>query len=215
MKLVRPSIQFMSATRLPLHAVEKAGRTCYRSGDLITKDSAEFFVRKLLSSGHLAMIEHAWMSYRVICDRGISHEIVRHRLFSFAQESTRYCNYSGGVMFIIPPWVDLKPGEYTFGNPMLGTTVAEEWAAFLLKHEDAYLRLLDRWRWSPQQARSVLPNALKTEIVITGNLREWLHFFKLRTAAAAHPQMREVADMLLADARSQVPVVFEDLSKGE
>ena len=221
MKLVKPSIQFMSATRLPLHAIEKAGRTCYKSEDLITKDSAEAFVRKLLSSGHLAMIEHAWMSYRVICDRGVSHEIVRHRLFSYAQESTRYCNYKGGVTFIIPCWMDIEEGEcklddFVWGMPILGTEdeLIKSWLRFLVASETAYTRFLNE-KWTPQRARSVLPNALKTEIVITGNLREWLHFFKLRTAAAAHPQMREVADMLLADARSQVPVVFEDLSKGE
>ena len=101
---------------------------------------------------HLAMIEHVWMSYRIVCDRGVTHEIVRHRLFSYAQESTRYCNYKGGVTFVIPPWVDFVSGDYSFFPPLLGTTVAEEWAVLLLKYEDDYLRLLNRCRWSPQQA---------------------------------------------------------------
>ena len=214
MKLVRPSIQFMSGTRHPLHVIEFAGRTCYKSEDLITKDSAEVFVRKLLNSGHLAMIEHAWMSYRVVCDRGVSHEIVRHRLFSYAQESTRYCDYSGGVTFVIPPWFNvITPSTKIKADEHLSNS-EEIWLHQMMSSEQVYIRLLDKG-WVSQQARSVLPCSLKTEIVISGNLREWLHFFKLRTAADAHPQMREVADMILADARSRVPIVFEDLSKGE
>ncbi|GAG38160.1 unnamed protein product, partial [marine sediment metagenome] len=112
MKLVKPSIKFLDMTDEPLEAIERAGRTCYKSEDKITRFSAEKFVKKLINSGHLAMIEHAWMSYRIVCDCGVTHEIVRHRLFSYAQESTRYCNYKGGVSFVIPPWFNIPVSEY-------------------------------------------------------------------------------------------------------
>lgn len=221
MKLVKPSIEFLNMTENPLKAIEQAGRTCYKSEDNITSISAEAFVRKLINKGHFAMIEHAWASYRVICDRGVTHEIVRHRLFSYAQESTRYCNYSGGVTFVIPPWIDLPPGEYktSWGDtgircslPVMDVSMASTtcsiWAAGIGSAEVRYIDLLERG-WLPQQARAVLPNALKTEIVITGNLREWLHFFKLRTAKTAHPQMQEVANMILKDIRKRVDTIFE------
>jgi len=176
---------------------------CKDCGGVGMVDSSVLFVRKIISRGHLAMIEHAWMSYRVICDRGVTHEIVRHRLFSYAQESTRYCDYKNDHMqFIEPPW--LNEVEYYSKQHCLN---------FLEDAENLYKELRQNG-WSPQEARSILPNALKTEIVITGNLREWLHFFKLRTAKAAHPQMQEIANMLLIDARSRIDVVFEDLSKG-
>jgi thymidylate synthase (FAD) len=194
----------------PLKAIETAGRTCYKSEDKITDNSAIVFTKMLLVRGHDAMIEHASMSYKLVCDRGVSHEIVRHRLFSYAQESTRYCNYKGGVTFIIPPWVDIREGSYTCGQ--LNNVLDEEdyqWAKGMTASEARYLDLLEHG-WSPQQARSVLPNSLKTEIVIAGNLREWRHFFSLRTAAAAHPQMREIASLVLKDAASRIPVIFDE-----
>jgi len=227
MRLIKPSIEFLWITPEPLETIEKAGRTCYKSEDKIASTSAERFVQKLLMKGHFAMIEHASASYRVVCDRGVTHEIVRHRLFSYAQESTRYCDYKGGVTFIIPPWI-VVPGKLLnsevefddegfleFSHSTLrkcvqyaGSTYV--WFCLLQRAERAYKVLRDK-DWTPQQARSVLPNALKTEIVITGNLREWLHFFKLRTAKTAHPQMQEIANMLLEDIRSRVSVIFDEL----
>ena len=197
-------------TENPLQTIEKAGRTCYKSEDKITSKSAASFVHMLIKRGHLAMIEHASMSYRVICDRGVTHEIVRHRLFSYAQESTRYCNYKGGVTFIIPCWFpDFEEGNYD--RLQVRSTIWQReigmWLSMLEQDEWVYRQLLEGG-WSPQQARGVLPNALKTEIVITGNLREWLHFFTLRTAKAAHPQMQEIANMLLIDARSRIEFIF-------
>ena len=178
----------------------------------------------LLAKKHYAMIEHASASYRVICDRGVTHEIVRHRLFSYAQESTRYCNYSGGVVYILPPWVDMAVGVYRinllqetmYHNNTLVTIpprTAEfrPWLDSLVYSEMHYQELITSG-WTPQQARSVLPNSLKTEIVITGNLREWLHFFTLRCATDAHPQMREVAFMLLDDIRSHIPILFDEIT---
>jgi len=222
MYLVKPSIEMLWITPDPLETIEKAGRTCYKSEDKITDKSAEIFVSTLLQRGHHAMIEHASASYRVICDRGVTHEIVRHRLFSYAQESTRYCDYAGGVTFIIPPWTpDIIPGECCFskttsGIELIYTQTLPELTPsslcllhFLKGLEEKYQWLREQYSWTPQQARAVLPNCLKTEIVITGNLREWMHFFKLRTATAAHPQMQEVANMLLADIRTRIPVIFD------
>jgi len=210
MKLIKPSIEFLWMTDEPLETIEEAGRTCYKSEDNISVGSAGRFVRKIMKNSHLAMIEHASASYRVICDRGVTHEIVRHRLFSYAQESTRYCNYKGGVTFIIPPWLNLEEGEYNEGTALPLDVIRNNWLRCLFGCETAYLHLLDE-EWSPQEARSVLPNALKTEIVITGNLREWLHFFELRCAKTAHPQMQEIANMILGDIRERCAVIFDDI----
>ena len=209
MKLVKPSIEFLNMTEEPLRAIERAGRTCYKSEDKITEDSAEKFVGMLLKRGHEAMLEHASASYRIICDRGVTHEIVRHRLFSYAQESTRYCNYKGGVEFIIPPWVYLMQGWYdkdAFSDHP--NTPTNYWAVSMVYSEIEYKNLLSAGQ-SPQQARSVLPNSLKTEIVVTGNLRQWKEFFKQRCAKTAHPQMQEVANMVLEDIQQRVPVIFD------
>lgn len=180
-----------------LAAIEEAGRTCYKSEGKITEDSKYSFVKMLLRRGHEAMIEHASMSYKLITDRGISHEFVRHRLFSYAQESTRYCNYgvSRGITVIKPP--NLEAESY------------DEWFQSVQDAESCYLRLID-FGVKPEIARSVLPTCLKTELVVTGNLREWRHFFSLRTKPEAHPQMRELATMILRSAIGRVPVVFDE-----
>ncbi len=218
MRLIKPSIEFLWMTQLPLITIEYAGRTCYKSEDKITLGSAKNFVEMLLKRGHEAMIEHASASYKVVCDRGVTHEIVRHRLFSYAQESTRYCNYEGGVTYIIPCWFpdnpNIKEKEYEEAPvpSAVGASISW-WFSSMLNAEETYQTLVRNYEWSPQQARSVLPNSLKTEIVITGNLREWRHFFKLRTAATAHPQMQEVANMLLRDITKQVPVIFDSYVK--
>ena len=220
MKLVKPSIEHINNTLCPLRAIELAGRTCYKSEDKITDGSAEKFVKMLLDRGHEAMIEHASASYRIVCDRGVTHEIVRHRLFSYAQESTRYCNYKGGVTFIIPPWLNIPEGDYRVdqmciyfcnGNEISPNLDIKNWLSVLYEIECTYKSLLEIAEWTPQQARSVLPNSLKTEIVVTGNLREWRHFFKLRCSPKAHPQMQEVANMVLADMKTRVPVIFDEI----
>lgn len=157
------------------------------------------------------MIEHAYASYLVICDRGVTHEIVRHRLFSYAQESTRYCNYKGGVTFIIPPWMAslaLHNDNLSLEEIYSEESFEAQWLRHMASCEIVYQDAIEAG-WTPQQARGVLPNALKTEIVMTGNMREWLHFFTLRTATTAHPQMQEVANMLLVDIRRRVPVLFD------
>ena len=210
MNLVKPSIEFMWMTPEPLRVIERAGRTCYKSENRITGHTAQDFVLKLIKNGHHAMIEHASAYYRVICDRGVTHEIVRHRLFSYGQESTRFCSYKGGVTFILPCWFDPnKDMSIDFEGLKYDGSEEHIWGQSMQHAEHTYQTLLKRG-WIPQQARSVLPNSLKTEIVITGNLREWRHFFKLRTAKAAHPQMQEVANMLLEDMTIHIPVLFEE-----
>ena len=266
--------------------IEIAGRTCYKSEDKITADSAKEFVDRMIKNGHTAMLEHGtvymsvpvedwerdahewefmfpeglpWVSIncdgrfylittnfrhiieggvgietmtkylcepvfghskrisaRFTCDRGVSHELVRHRVFSFAQESTRFCNYSkdkfsNELTFIIPSWLELNPGEYSLGRDGHGNRFIEgdgyyydlsdglaEEPAFLynlLQAEKGYFTMLDLG-WKPQQARQVLPNALKTEVVMTGFKSDWEHFFELRCAPNAHPDMQVLAKQL-------------------
>ena len=215
MRLVKPSHEILFISPKSLETIEAAGRTCYKSEKDITETSAKEFVRKRVKDGHHSVIEHAYMSVRFICDRGVTHEIVRHRLAAYSQESTRYCNYKGGVTFIIPPWINIEKGEYT--HRMEKTVVIKSgehnWFDSMIDAEFAYKQLL-KSKWSPQQARSVLPNSLKTEIVMTANLREWMHVFKLRTSKAAHPQMRELMMPLLKEVKTLIPVIFDDI-KGE
>lgn len=189
-----------------LQKIEAAARTCYKSEGKIQEGSATKLVAGLIKSGHEAMLEHASVTVKFVVDRGISHELVRHRLASFAQESTRYCNYSkddfgSEITFIIPDYLEYKSEGWNI------------WKESMKQAEDAYFKMLD-FGLSPQQARAVLPNSLKTEVVMTANLREWRHFFKLRalgTTGKPHPQMLEVAVPLLEDMKNLIPVVFDDL----
>ena len=218
MKLVKQYHQILSLISpggiQELQAIEVAGRTCYKSEDKISPDgeSAKRFVKMIIDNGHEAMLEHSSLSVKFICSRGVSHEIVRHRLFSFAQESTRYCNYSKGKFggectFIVPPDQDWSVNTEDW-RPTTGFQTY--WYDTMLTSEMDYKYLLELG-WKPEQARDVLPNALKTEIVVTGNYREWRHFFKLRTDAAAHPHIRALAKDLLEDLKYRIPVVFDDL----
>lgn len=224
MKLIKQGHQILSRISIggieELQRIEIAGRTCYKSEDKISPDgeSAKKFVKMIIDNGHEAMLEHSSLSVRFICSRGVSHEIVRHRLFSFAQESTRYCNYSKGKFggectFIVPPdqeW-GVNTDEYDEEYEDSETDSAKIiWYASLKLIENDYMCLL-KSGWTPQQARDVLPNALKTEIVVTGNYREWRHFFKLRCDEKAHPHMRALAMDLLEDVKTRIPVVFDDL----
>lgn len=188
-----------------LKRIEHAGRICYKSEDRITDESAENFVRMLIERGHESVLEHESITVRFICDRSISHEIVRHRLASFSQESTRYCNYSGdrfgrGLTVIKPCFLKEETGAYA------------SWLTAMHLANIAYSDMLAEG-CTPQEARSVLPNSTKTEIVMTANLREWRHFLKLRTAKAAHPQMRELTVPLLHELQEWIPVVFDDIKE--
>lgn len=205
MKIIEPYFEIMDELdgRKMLQKIEKIGRVCYKSEDLITEDSAEKFVGNILKRGHESVIEHEKISVKMVCDRGVTHEIVRHRVASYSQESTRYCNYQK----------DKFGNELTFIKPVFWSEDSEEyavWKNMMQQCEDQYMKLIDLGA-SPQEARSILPNSLKTEIVVTMNLREWRHFFRLRTAGAAHPQMREIACVVLEEFRRQIPVVFDEL----
>lgn len=190
-----------------LKRIEKAGRTCYKSEDKITGQSAKDFVTMIMKRGHDSVLEHEKLTVRFICDRGVTHEIVRHRIGSYSQESTRYCNYSKE-----------KFGQHlTFIRPCFFTEESNgfvDWQEAMKVSEHYYLRMIGEGA-SPQEARSVLPNSLKTEIVCTYNLREWRHFLKLRTSSAAHPQMRELTIPLLKELQARIPIIFDDIFIGK
>ena len=205
MKIIKPSVEFITPVDgdVILKRLETCGRVCYKSEDRIDDDSAEKFIGNIVKSGHESVLEHCSFTVKFTVDRGISHEIVRHRIASFSQESTRYCNYSG----------DKFGNEITVIEPCYlvpDTKAYERWEDACSDAEDAYFDLLE-WGCSPQEARAVLPNSLKTEVVMTANIREWRHFLKLRCSRRAHPQMREVAHALLILCYEKMPVLFGDI----
>lgn len=216
MKLIKPSHKILFIQPDLLQLIEKAGRTCYKSENMITKNSAEKFVERIIKNGHHSVIEHANITVRFICDRGITHELVRHRLAAYSQESTRYCNYKNSVTFIIPPWIALGKGEMAISD--IESLDIEQnsicWCRQMLNSEYEYQNLLKNG-WSPQQARSVLPNSLKTEIVMTANVREWIHVLTLRTSKAAHPQMKELMFPLLKELRERIPIIFNNIKNAD
>lgn len=194
-----PRDQFNEGMLLKL---ERYARVCYKSENQISSLDNEKFIEKLINSGHESVIEHEKVTVLFIIDRGISHEIVRHRIASYSQESTRYCNYSKGRF----------GSELTFIEPffLIDTKAYESWKEACLTSEKCYFDIL-KLNCTPQEARAVLPNSLKTEIVVTYNLREWRHFFKLRTSSNAHPQMRQVTIPLLKVFQNNLPSVFNDI----
>lgn len=205
MKIINADVEFITpidGTAI-LKRLEQCGRVCYKSEAKITDTSAPAFVAGIIKRGHEAVLEHCSFTVKFICDRGVSHEIVRHRLASYCQESTRYCNYSkegfGSEITVIKPcfWPD-------------DSDEMCEWRSAMRLTESHYFSLL-QFGATPQEARSVLPNSLKTEVVMTANIREWRHFLKLRCSPAAHPQMREVALILLEKVHTLIPVCFDDI----
>lgn len=209
MKIIEPSYvieEELDAAKI-MRTIERAGRTCYKSEHKISDGSAEKFISNILKLGHESVIEHEKITVRFICDRGVTHELVRHRIASYSQESTRYCNYSN----------DKFGNELTFIKPCFwdentedGKAKMEVWAEALKDIEKQYFKLIEMGA-KPEEARSILPNSLKTEIVVTMNIREWRHYFRLRTSERAHPQIREVSNMLLAELKEKLPVLFGDL----
>ena len=186
-----------------LKLIELAGRTCYKSHDLITPDSAKNFVEKIAQRGHESVIEHYNVTVRFICNRGFTHELVRHRLAAYSQESTRYCNYTkdkfGSEITVIKPFeIDEGTKEY------------EIWKTAMENAEKSYMEMVNNGS-KPENARGVLPIDIKTEIVITTNLREWKHIFSLRTSKAAHPSMRELMIPLLKEFQKKIPVIFDSI----
>lgn len=201
MKIISPDFAFVDSINgnAILKKLEAAGRTCYKSENKMTEDSAANFVRNLIKRGHESVLEHVSITVRIITDRGISHEIVRHRLASYSQESTRYCNYKDKEIEFVLPY-DIDPE----------TKIFDYWKLSCQSSETDYKVLIAKGV-APQTARSVLPNCLKTELVMTCNLREWRHFFKMRCAPGAHPDMKYLATIMLHDFQEKIPVVFDDI----
>jgi len=201
MRIVEPSVEPVWITPDALRVIEAAGRICYKSEGRAGPDTAPAFVRSLIARGHESVIEHAAASFRIVTDRGISHEIVRHRLASYSQESTRYCNYGqdrfGREIAVVRP-------------PGLSAAAETAWREGCEAAEKSYFALLDAGA-TAQLARSVLPTCLKTELIMTASFREWRHVLRLRLAPAAHPQVIEVARAILALLVRDCEPVFGDL----
>jgi len=211
MRIVKPSYVILSKVDPieQLQLIEKIGRVCYKSEDKIDKtgESAKKLIGNLIKWKHEAVIEHSFLSVKFICDRGVTHELVRHRIASFAQESTRYCNYAfdkfGNQITVIEPYFYKEdPKRYAI------------WKKAMEDAEKAYFELLASGS-TPQEARSVLPNSLKTEITISANFREWRNILKLRCARDAHPQARELLIPLLKELKKTIPLIFDDIDCGE
>ena len=195
MVIVKPSVTLLSITPNAEELIERAGRTAYKSEDKIGPGTAAKFIAMILKRGHESVLEHAGASLLFICDRGVTHEIVRHRLASYTQESTRYCNYgkAGEIAVVQPPGLE-------------GETL-DAWRYSCKVAEDTYLAMIAS-KVPTQIARSVLPTCLKTEIVMSANFREFRHFVSLRCAPTAHPQMQEVAKEALELLWLRCPAVF-------
>ncbi len=201
MKIVLPSVSLQWITPNALQVIESAGRVCYKSENNITESSAESFIESILNRGHESVIEHASASFRIVTDRGITHEIVRHRIASFSQESTRYCNYSQ----------DKFENEISVIEPLEMTATAKQsWEKACKTAEVEYFKMIEAGA-RPQIARSILPTCLKAELIMTCNFREWRHFLKLRLAKGAHPQVIQIAQMIQDCLLKEYPIIFNNI----
>jgi len=197
MIIVNPSVELIKdIPALTIYKnIERCGRTCYKSEKAITTESCFNFIRAIINRGHFSVLEHANITAKIVCDRGVSHELVRHRLASFSQESTRYVAYK--ELEVINPFTK---DDFIYSI----------WEQHMIESEKSYQNLLDLGV-KPEIARSVLPNSLKTEISMTTNIREWRHILRLRLHKTSHPQMQEIARLLLKEFMHYVPLLFEDL----
>jgi len=210
MKWVKSSVEIIGGddAATALKRIELGCRTCYKSEDKIGEGTAEKLIRNCLKRGHESPLEHSDLTFRIICDRGVTHEIVRHRLASYSQESTRYCNYShdkfgNELTFVYPAWLTIQNEHHD----MLWTDLTQA----CQQAEQAYFTMLQHGA-KPEEARAVLPNCLKTEIVMTMNMRELRHFIRLRSSKAAHPDIRKIAIEMLNMLREKgYGVLFEDI----
>ena len=221
MNIMKPSFEILTPISEDgieeLKHIEKIARVCYKSEGLITEDgeSAKKMIKMLINRDHTAMIEHSSLSVKFTVDRGVSHELVRHRIASFAQESTRYVNYSldkfGNEINVIniKDSVALDSKMKNMDDDTIGIIIAE-WLSAMKDAEKHYMKMI-KLGATPQIARSVLPNSTKTEITITANYREWRNFFKLRVPVSAHPSMREITIPLLEELKSRLPIIFDDI----
>lgn len=222
MKIIKPSFEIMNVKSREdgdnlLKVIELAGRTCYKSEDKITPESSKTFAKTILKSGHESVIEHVSISVRIICDRGVSHEIVRHRIASFSQESTRFCSYCkdkfGNELTFIEPIFWTHPEAISNDVEEKKAILHDMWIEAMKNAEATYMEMMANGA-TAQEARSVLPNSLKTELVMTANPRSWRNFFRLRTSSKAHPQMREIAIPMLEKFKEYMPALFEDIVVG-
>lgn len=201
MQIISPSFEIVGDLNREeiLKKLGRAGRISHKSEDKITTNSAPDFIKKIIKIGHESVLEHVIISVVIICDRGVSHELVRHRIASYTQESTRYCDY----------W---KKGELVFIKPCFlkeGTKEYKIWEKAMKAAEEFYFELRKNGL-KPEEACSILPDSLKTEIFVTANLREWRHIFALRCAPASHPQMREIMVPLLHAFQNEFSPIFDD-----
>lgn len=212
MKIINPGFEILAATPDLEKVIERGGRVCYKSEDKITDDSAEKFVAHIRSLKHESVLEHGSITVLFICDRGVTHELVRHRIASFSQESTRYVNYSKGKFGSEITVIDIATGfNISITNhDKVAEAIYMEWHQAMLDAEKHYMKMVELGA-TAQLARSVLPNSLKTEIVVTANPREFRHIFKLRCDKAAHPQMIELMKPVLKEFISRWPALFKDL----
>lgn len=202
MKIIKPSVELLWITPNAEQMIERSGRICYQSCEKITDDSAAKFVDKINKLGHHSVLEHGVASIKFITDRGVTHELVRHRMASYSQESTRYCSYNK----------DKFGGELSFIEPPFKTEAERaEWVDTCEIIEWSYLYLLNKCKTKPEIARAILPNCLKTEIVMTANFREWLHVIALRSSRnkGAHPQIKEIIDMAEEILAKECPSIFK------
>ena len=209
MKIVKSKVEILTVISeggvKELKLIELAGRTAYKSEDNISDDisSAKRFINMIVKLGHESVLEHSLLTVRFTCDRGVSHEIVRHRMAAYTQESTRYCNYASGkfgreITFVAPSTLKKDSIEYF------------EWYQACDEAEKNYIACM-QLNMKSEQARAVLPMSVKTEVVMSANYREWRHFLKLRCAKTAHPDIRKLALELLCELQLRIPVVFDDI----
>src|SRR4030043_371244 len=239
-KIQNPSFEILRIDTEALALIECAGRTCYKSEEKIAPGSAKKFTEMILGRGHESVIEHASATVRFVHNRGFTHELVRHRIASFSQESTRFCNYATGkfggqITVIAPYWTDFfdefsgipkGDGDVDIETKFRNRETVEDllipegfWWRTICSIEDTYVRMTKtteghsplKHLLPPEAARGILPNDLKTQIGMTANLREWRHIFRLRTSDAAHPDMIRVMKPLLEEFRKRVPVIFDNI----
>lgn len=228
MKLVRESVSLftllgelneLTQEQLGKH-IELCGRQCYQSSHKIGSDSYLKFIKNMIQSGHLSMAEHVSVTANITTNRGISHQLVRHRLGSYSQESTRYCNYSSGrfgneLTFITPVWISDKKTDllkFQTTSETLITSIDDPdltWYNSVLEAEKFYLTLLDKG-YTPEKAREVLPNSLATNLSVTYNLRTWRHILSQRLDQKCHPQMRYLMALIAIKFLTYIPIFFED-----
>lgn len=214
MRIIHPYVkpQMLPPRKVLYNLLEAAGRTCYLS-ERVEGDTTEKFIQRIMKRKHWSVLEHGHLSVRMVCDRGVTHELVRHRIASYSQESTRYCNYSGDKFGGEIKVIDLATGfKYDLNNPK-DLAKYEEWMAAMEDAERHYMKMLELGA-TPQEARSVLPTSTKTEIVVTMNVREWRHFLEMRwvgVSGTPHPQMREIAEQVYDLLALHYPILFEDL----